>query len=455
MDFIDENKIIKDKALKDSADRAITLSYFFSLIFYIYGFSSLDFIQRYNPSVTLWDNTWPRFIFNSLPLILLGYGLKKSKISDSAKLLIWITGFSCIVHASAWIYVWPTTLHISAEAIIFVNAANVFLIAALYAIITPPGKLLWMYGAILTVLFIIPLLIVCYVTGDMIILKTVGSDISLAIFAISFLSKKVEKLRFKVSKLEFEKEQQASKFLGPIVAQAIYNNRPDRLSRIRCKGFVISIDIRDSTDLQQQYGQSWHEFRLSYFSFVSSLIKKHGGYLQKTVGDCHVINFGVMDYGIDLSDIPGIENELDRSEDRRLQSASLSAFDFLDELLSKFSMFAKETFPEKEIQLGAGIDKGWLERSVQGDESALELDVNGDPVNCSNRLQEYSKHLLLEGKVKGSVLVVSPFASDYLPDLNKFECIQTLNHPVRNYSKIPWVLVRSYSNAQASIKKAA
>lgn len=94
--------------------------------------------------------------------------------------------------------------------------------------------------------------------------------------------------------------------------------------------------------------------------------------------------------------------------------------------------------------MGAGLDKGWVERGIQGSAGHAELDINGDPVNCSNRLQEYSKTILEERGWQASILVVSPFASDYLTDLASFVRIQTTEKPVRNYQLVKWVLAKAF-----------
>jgi class 3 adenylate cyclase len=101
------------------------------------------------------------------------------------------------------------------------------------------------------------------------------------------------------------------------------------------------------------------------------------------------------------------------------------------------------------------MDKGMVERGVQGNQNQLELDVNGDPVNCSNRLQEYGKQIRSRFTPRSSLLVISPFASDYLKDYDAFTRIHTADYPVRNYhGQIKWVLVREYA-ARGVAKKAA
>jgi hypothetical protein len=110
--------------LQDSVERAGMLCFLFVLVFAAYGMTSLDFIHRFQPGVTYWDNVWPRMLFNSFPLLALGTYLRKGKASDRTKFYLWITCFSLVVHASAWIFVWPIALSKSADILTYVHAAN-------------------------------------------------------------------------------------------------------------------------------------------------------------------------------------------------------------------------------------------------------------------------------------------------------------------------------------------
>jgi class 3 adenylate cyclase len=433
--------------LKDVVVRTIWLTWILALIFGLYGPTSIAFIQRFSPEVTLWQNTWPRLLFTALPFLVLGLFLKNSKIRDGGKILCWIAGFSGILHVTAWIYIWPIALHKTPSILTYVNGANIYLFAVVYAVIAPPKRYLARFSLILIAVFVAPLLAVTFIAGDAVIFKLVFNDSALSLGISIFLSSVIDRLRRQIAVLKYEKEIEASKFLGPVLSKAIFDDEKRRLERIRCRGFVISIDIRDSTTMQQIHKEKWLDFRREYFSVASRLVQHHGGYIQKTVGDCHVINFGVMDYGVDLSDIPGIETELARADDLKLQRAGDAALKFVCELFAIFDNLSRERFSGSPVFLGAGMDKGWVERSVQGNSvHTLELDVNGDPVNCASRLQEYSKTLRMSSGEEASVLVMSPFATDYLKDTHSFQRAPTVENPIRNYPGIKWILVYRHSS---------
>jgi class 3 adenylate cyclase len=439
---------------RDAVQRASILSFGMAVIFSLYGFTSIDFIRKFVASTTLASNVWPRVFATSLPLAVLGYYLRNSQASDKKKLFVWITSYSLVLHAAGWIHIWPIALSVSSEILTYVHGANIFLMMAIFVGVAPPKRFFLSYILFPFVIFGIPLFTVAALSKDPVILALIVNDTGLATAGAILLSYRLDSLRRQLAIVELDRESQASRFLGPVLSKAIFDDERQRLESVRCKGFIISIDIRDSTDHQQALGIQWLEFRRSYFALVSQLVSKHGGYIQKTVGDCHVINFGVMNYGVDLSDIPGVENEVGRAEERRLQRASDSAFRFLDELLSGFDSFAKSRLPDRSVRLGAGIDKGWVERGIQGDASHnLELDVNGDPVNCASRLQEYSKIVKQKMGWDSSILVASPFACDYLPDVSVFSRVQTLENSVRNYTGIKWVLARQYALSRSDSAK--
>src|SRR5688500_10616383 len=89
---------VRELSLQGCVERSSFLSFVFAGMFGGYGFTSLAFLQKFDPSITLWSNVWPRLLFNSLPLVALGYWIRNSKTSDSRKFNVWIWTFSMILH---------------------------------------------------------------------------------------------------------------------------------------------------------------------------------------------------------------------------------------------------------------------------------------------------------------------------------------------------------------------
>lgn len=437
--------------LNDCIERTGTLSFVFSILFAIYGFTSISFIQKLDPNITLLSNIIPRIIFNTIPFLLLGIYLKKSKATDGVKLIIWVSSFSTILHVTAWIHIWPISLNRSAEVLPLVNAANLFLIAIVYSVVAPPARYFLIFSVIFITIFVVPLVVIAYFSKDLAIFKLILNDTSCAMLSSMYTGKMIDTLRCQVIKLKVEKESEARQFLGNYLSDAIFKNKRHLLNKIECEGFVVCMDVRNSTYLLQNFTKQWLGFQEAYFELFKQEVQRFSGYIQKTTGDCHIINFGVMDYGVSLADIPGIENELARAEERRLLRASRNVFNFLDHIIPKFELMALSHIPERNIHLGVGVDKGILERAIKGG----SLDVNGDPVNCSERLQSYSKKIRELEELNCSLVVISPFASDYLENCNELMRIQTNDFPIPNYPGIKWVLVKSFQYAQTQMLKQA
>jgi class 3 adenylate cyclase len=285
----------------------------------------------------------------------------------------------------------------------------------------------------------------------MVAVTSITGDLVLMLSGSIFFGNTIYKLRKSIAVRELENQEYASRFLGPAVSRAIFEENREILKTEKKIGFILMIDIRDSTKLVQESPQKWLSFQAAYFKAVAAIVKKHGGYIQKTQGDCHVINFGVVEYHPDLSDIAGLEEELARAEERRLKQVSDRVFACADEIFDVGMKLGVEIVGEKGVCFGGGVDKGLVEKRVQGDEAAfLELEVNGDAVHCAARLQDHSKKIRAELCPQDSILLVSPFASDYLTDLSGMQRISALDNPIRNYPGIKWVLAKVYKNPAIS-----
>jgi hypothetical protein len=73
-------------AYRDAIERAISLCSVFAVLFALYGVTSIGFIRKFAPQVTLWNNLWPRVLFCSIPFMILGRFLKGSQRSNRTKL---------------------------------------------------------------------------------------------------------------------------------------------------------------------------------------------------------------------------------------------------------------------------------------------------------------------------------------------------------------------------------
>jgi class 3 adenylate cyclase len=447
---------IEERTLGDSIDRAIFFSKLLAPVYFFYGFTSHEFLVRFDETISLWSNIWPRLIFNVIPTLLLSWFTKNSQLSNTKKLIFWSIGFATIFHIGAWIHVWPLALDGHPEILTYVHAANIFLFAFAYLVVTPPRSFIISFSVILTLILVVPLLLVAYAAGDAVIFRLTLNDCIFTITSAIFISITIDRLRSRLAFLELQREEAAKMYLSPVVSKAIFEGKKELLAERKQKGFIVSMDIRSSTPLQNEYRDDWLKFRKAYFREVSIIIAKYRGYLQKTVGDRHVFSFGVVDPDIDLSDIEGIETELKFAEERRLRGVSDRAFGCLNEIFEKVVTLGPQFIPQTTIRIGAGIDKGEVVCGVQGDEdTGLEFDINGASVNLSDRLEAFGKSISHLFNQDESILIVSPFASDYLSEeaLRHYHRV-SLDDPrvksgIRDFPGVRWILARTWPHAKA------
>lgn len=435
-------KLLFDKLYYDTFQRTFILSLIFGVAFTTYGFNIVGYLRRYIPSLTLWDNVWPRFVFNSLPLLFITYFLTKTKkFSYFTKSVIWIISFCAIFHIACWIYIWPIALSGNSEVLAIVNVANIFLIAVLYAILSPPPKLQGVLLISLLIFFCIPFSYIAYHSGDKIILAVVMLDVIQGLFLGILISLMINFVRTKLAIYEIQKQQQTELFLGPTVSKAIFEMRPELLSTRKVSGFFVSLDIRGYTALVKNVSKEKASMIMTeYHKLVSEVISSKGGFIHKTIGDGHLISFGAMDEKVDLSVIPDLEYEEKNAELRRQKYIFSKLFSALNEIINGLYFICQST-NSTPLLIGAGVTCGEAEIKLFGDEKhRKELDLFGEVIIESARLQSYSKYLKNVLNLENfSLLVISPKVEPFITDGIYLERITTQNNPIRDFSNIDFV----------------
>ncbi len=452
------HQTIELKYVEATLKRLEYLSYAAIVAFVNYGIVSHQFIRVFRPEITLWDNLWPRLAFNALPLIFLGKLTKLTRVPPSMRLYLWCAGFCGVFDAAAAVYVWPIALSGRPEIMLYVGAANAT-VFGIFALTTAPSPRMAPKLFLIQVFALwVPLLSVAYFAGNTLIFNTVANDtVSLALVTLLmgiFLSKPLRK----VIAVEMKNQSEASKFLGPVISRAVFEGREEGLLRQKRRGFFLSIDIRGSTEACKVDMEAWIRLRTAYFHEVSIIVKSNGGYIHKTVGDHHLISFAIMDDLEDLSEISGLEHEINQAEERRLHYWSHKAMAAAEQVAVTFHRLSDKEFPGYNMRIGLGLDKGLVERGVQGTGLTQELDVTGNAVNCATRLEEYTKVIQSKAAPSSSLLVMSPFASDYLDSFSGLKKVSAIEHPVRNFPGIKWVLLKEFarkSEVSTLDKKAA
>jgi hypothetical protein len=282
-------KHLLDQTIENSSYFSIALA----LLMGMYGFTSFPILTQQGAQVTLLGNVLPRLILNTMPLVLYGLFARGQRfgLSSQTKLSIWEVFFPLILHIASWIHVWPLALRGNSHIMLYVHAANCFVVVANFVVLGLPFRRAVRGVAICLLLFLIPVCIVVFRSNDMVAVTSITGDLVLMLSGSIFFGNTIYKLRKSIAVRELENQEYASRFLGPAVSRAIFEENREILKTEKKIGFILMIDIRDSTKLVQESPQKWLSFQAAYFKAVAAIVKKHGGYIQKTQGDCHVINF--------------------------------------------------------------------------------------------------------------------------------------------------------------------
>ncbi len=429
--------------------QAVSRCFYISLVclvsFFLFSFTSFHFIHEMDPSITLWSNTWPRIIFNCIPCALLAWFLKKSKTAANRKIIIWTLCYGIIFNLSGWIHLWPLALKGHPEVLLYISGVNgTYFFGAWVIMAVPPAIMFYCFAISITTIWI-PLGYVSYLTSNKAIFLTITNDtafLNLLGFVAGYF---VSRLYKELAVLKTTQQLETAKFLGNNVYSAIFEGKEELLKEETRNGYILFMDIRDSTQMTSLYRERWETFGKEWMSAASKIVPSHRGSLLKTGGDSLLITFGVFDEApVDLSDIPGIEREEIMAEERRWKELTFHCFNCTHKLIEQFQLISDKHFPELALRIGAGIDRGPVKRGLRGSEHKMELDIWGDRVNCAARLQDYAKNVATRFDADSSVLIVSPFACDYIDEKTDFRTTLVDGSGIKDFPGIKWVLAREY-----------
>lgn len=443
--------IIFSRSLDEVFTRAVFLTALFAGVHAIFGFESYAYLSRFVADLTLFSNAMPRILFAALPVLCLAVWLKKTKRRTVAALYFWFVGYTTSFQVTAWIHIWPTVLAGTSEVLIYVTSANTFVFMLTFSSLALPNRLIPGFLLVLGITFILPLWAVAYLSKDPVLFAHVASDTFLAVTTGVIIGGIGNYLRVRILKLELKQMSSTEKFLGKTVSRAIFEGREDLLERRTKKGFILALDIRGYTQMiQTNDAQKVGYFLNTYQAMVSDLVGQYGGFIHKTMGDGHLISFGLMDDDdVDLSEIPGIEAELKQADERRAQSALKRTILVVDMIAFNTELLAAEMgIPG--IRLGAGLEHGDVELRVFGDtEYRREFDIFGNTIVRATRLQAHTKALLPQAPAGSSLLVASPIAMHYASAelRKKLSEVSTDGLPVRDCADLHSIWTRTYAPA--------
>ncbi len=433
------------------ANRASILCFCWVGLSGIYGFISLDVFHQVMPNLTLTENVVPRLLFNALPALFFAFWYRNYRHNSVLKSYSTAVVLPGLLVSAAMIHAWPIFFNGNHEFYLYFHATNIVVISSVISMSAGPPKII--VSQIVGFLFIFfgPLLYLFLISGrDSVIAKLIFGDYALLIAILFPGLYTVYKLRLKLALADQSVKDRAAPFLGETLAHAIYEGRDDILDGYTRNGLVMSVDIRGYTGfMQQESKDSAKEFMHAYHRTMIQTLSQFGGYLHKSNGDGHIISFGVMDKESDMSDIPGLEGELEIASQRRRQDLLRSAIQFFESMLPNFEALKVQYKVQSEIKIGASVASGDIEIIVRGDASVRqEFDIDGEPIVRAARLEAYTKLLSNIVDSNSSYLVISPEFAKFLESFSQIKMV-LIDRPeiqVRDYPDMKQVFYRQWKH---------
>ena len=163
------------------------------------------------------------------------------------------------------------------------------------------------------------------------------------------------------------------RYVAPEVVEAVLAN-PDKnwLKASRVEVTVLFVDIRGFTSLSENKDpKGIVELLNDYFTLVTDAVLKHGGHINKFLGDEVMAVFGAP-----------VPNE------KHAEAAVRSALDIQADI-SRLNLENRDGF--ENIFIGVGINSGEMVAGNLGSQRRMEYTVIGDNVNIASRLTSQAK----------------------------------------------------------------
>jgi adenylate cyclase len=164
-----------------------------------------------------------------------------------------------------------------------------------------------------------------------------------------------------------------SRYMDPRVAEELMAGSGDALGGRSATATVLFSDVRGFTPITEELGAHGTVSLLNeYFTIMVECVQKHGGMLDKFIGDAMMAVFGLpVSHGDD--------------EDRALQSAIL----MMNELRTWNA--ARISDGKKPVDIGIGLNTDNVVSGNIGSPRRMDYTIIGDGVNLAARLESASK----------------------------------------------------------------
>lgn len=441
-----EKKQLHDELYSGVLARASQLSFVLGFAHAIYGFSTFDIIHQFNTKLDIVDNVWPRLILNVLPILALGFFLKRTK----RKVLgayVWVVGYGAIFIAACMVHVWPIMYSGKTDIYFYFHAANMFIYSLGLVVVAPPVKVMIAYSLMFVVAFLAPVLYM--VSADAIVTSFIINDFITATMGAGVAAYFGFSIRKKLSAMNIAIRGDITPFLGKRITSEIYKGSLVSMSDRVVVGLMMSVDIRGYTGFKKNEDPELTAvYMKDYHSFITKIVGDNGGYIHKSNGDGHLISFGVIEEVPDLSDIPGLEEQIKEAHARKLAKYVDSADKIFKSLVEQLIFLSAKYDIGAPVSIGAAVGAGDIRVIIHGDANyRREIDIDGDVIFRVTRLEAYTKVILGAKSGLESCLIFSPEVENHLPSDRELT-IWTVdgNSAVRDFPAIRHVFCRNISH---------
>ena len=185
-------------------------------------------------------------------------------------------------------------------------------------------------------------------------------------------------------------ENAFSRYVSKNIAKEIMGNLEHiQLGGTHVEGSVIFADIVGFTELSEKHSADTISAMLNdYFSYISLASKMHQGTIDKYMGDCAMIVFGVPE------------------EDKSHQLHAAYCAVMIQKLIERVNSI-RENNNQLSVSFRIGINAGSMLAGNLGSSERMQYTVVGESVNLASRLQHIAE--------KGQIIVSEDFYND--PDI--------------------------------------
>lgn len=441
---------LHDQLLEDASHRFGALSFVFAFGFSLYGFASFETLVEFDRGLALWDNVWPRLMLNSLPYLLLGFFARNKSFSPRLRCVVlsilipFIFSLACMIHA------WPIMWKGQVQLYSLLHGANVFVMTIALISVSPPLAVLRMFLGCFCLFFVLPVIAILVRNGDKSLIQLFVGDMTIFLPVIYVTARSIHILRENLEKSQREIKESITPFLGHYLAKALYEKQHEMLKDRKENGILMSMDIRNSSEILRTLNDdAAKQLMQRYQERLVAILSECGAHLHKSMGDGHLISFGLLDVP-NLSDIPSLREENEKSEAARITHYSARALRVHEKMSTSFAELLDEfgLDDSKEIGLVTAVAYGEVSISVTGDSKhRQELDLAGQVVVKSARLEQHSKllralHPEWKSRYHGLIIVAPELIADFERIPRSWASFETVgNQQVRDFPEVERILV--------------